>query len=580
MRVIIFLHAILISFISLAYGASDLDSRIEKFKELQKRVGKECLNNPKAQSYSVTFEGRVVKCEELILITEQLRLKIDKEVAELKTCEAAPSKDQHVTLAANTGKIIEKTESCKPAPDQGQCLKKFGCSIIASAAPIKAFMHFSGKSVQNPRIKQCLSEKNDNDCMSNVLRGIFDSLWSSVELIWDLGKAAVLKTAELFGMVKESEAKTSERAMAAQQASPSFLKSLKNDPVETLQKMASNLYESMEAAAIDHYGCEKWAGIPFTSKCLAPMSTWNCASCAQKSQVFCGIAGYAVGEIGSAMITGGLLAGGKSVVLKSVKLASSPARNVAAFMSKTFPKSSARISQAGQKLGAVATATLTKAEKASVATWNKLADSKFVAEVSSAASKISKSTVGQIVGTGFKPIEWYLKAMDNAFKVGFEAVDGFGKAKSVTTEVLRGSKLADEAVKAEKPTIIPLGDQTAATPGLVVIEKRNEVTYAPQTPKFLKQRSYRQETIPVAPATKTSNKPVAGLLDGTEDLSLQMTKFKTDPEYVKLFKGPKLYDTYHDELTAVIMTLEKTQPNLSKAGVRKYIEGLMNSCAL
>lgn len=585
----LFSLALLMSMVGTAFGASDLDARIAEFKKLQSRVEKECIKNPNAKNYQVEIDGKKLKCQDLIVITNQLRIEIDKEVAELKACED-DSKSAHKDLAVDASKIIEKTPACKPSADQKQCLSKFACATMAAATPMKVAMEMAGKAFNSAVLKECSGQSNS--CLLNVLRGIFDSIWTSLTAIWDIGKLAITKTGQLLGLVKQSEAETSERAMAAQQASPGFLKKLTTDPVGTVKTMAKNLYQSLEEAAMNHYGCEKWAGIPFRSKCLAPMSTWNCASCAQKAQVFCGIAGYATGEIATALLTGGLVAGGKAVIVGSMKIAAGPAKNVAAFMSKTFPKATAVTTKVGQKIGSVAKTTLTLAERKSVDVWQRVANSQSVEAISKAASTVSKSAVGKIVGTGLKPINAYLSAMDKAFRLGYNSVDKIAtRSTQVSQKVVAGSKIADEAMGVKHPTIKVAKDQSKATPGLVVVEPSKSSQAAKITSVQPVQTSAPKLAPPTAAKTSTTSATAsksvsspevatANLFDDGFDVTAQIGKYKTDPEYSKLFAGKKPYDEYHDDVAAVITTLERTKPNLTKAEIRKSIESMMNSCDL
>ncbi len=579
-----------IFFTGTAFAKSDLDARMAQYKLLQSRVEKECLKNPKSNDYKITVDGKQISCKELIFITNQFRISIDKEVAELKACEEN-AKAPHNDLAASAGNILKNTPSCTPSPDSKQCLAKFGCSMLAATAPIKLLMKASANVLNSPVMKSCAGQTND--CLVNVLRGVFDSIWSSLSLIWDIGKLAVTKTGELFGFVKKSEAATSDKAMAAQQAGPGFLKKLASDPIGTVQTLAKNLYDSLEQSAINHYGCEKWAGIPFTSKCLAPMSTWQCGSCAQKAQVYCGIAGYAVGEIGTALLTGGLVAGGKTVILGSVKLASGPAKNVAMFMGKTFPKASTKVAKAADSIGTLAKTALSAAEVKSIAVWNSIANSSTSKLLANSASKISSSAVGKVIGTGLKPIGWYLKAMDDAFRLGFNSVDnlasGATKTAVVTDDVLKASNLADEAMGVSKPNLVPVKDQSKVAPGSILVESKGVEPVTKITPPSVvvepkviatPPASAKVSAVSESNAGVSSKVQASGILDESIDFSREISKFKNDQEYFKLFAQPKLYDDYHNDLAAVILTLERTQPNLTRIEIRKSIEKMMNSCDL
>lgn len=594
---IIYLSSLLLFILSAAtaFGSSDLDSRIAEFKLLQTRVKKECLDNPKSKDYKIEVDGQKLNCDELILITNQLRLEIEKEVTELRAC-AENTDSPHQDLAVSTESIIEKTPpSCEPSPDQKQCLTDFSCTMLA-VTPMPMIIKLSGKVLNSEALNSC-GDKGNN-CLTSVLRGIFDSLWSSLNLIWDLGKLAVTKTGELLvGLVKKSEAATSDKAMAAQQASPGFLKSLKADPIGTIKAMAKNLYESLEESAMNHYGCEKWAGAPLISKCLSPMTTWNCGSCGQKAQVFCGIAGYAVGEIGTALLTGGLLAGGKTILVGSMKIAAGPAKNVMSFMGKTFPKVSAKVSAAGSKIGALAKTTLTAVEAKSITLWEKIANSSTTKLISKTASSIAASSVGKAVGIGLKPVAWYLRAMDDAFRLGFSSVENVAAKLSktgqvvntaiVSKQVFHASGLADEAMGVSKPSLVPVSNQSKASEGLIIVESKSAPVVskpveviAPVESKSASSAVEISSSKPVTKSGASSKAQSAGLYDDTTDMSQQISKFKNDQDYFQLFASPKLYDDYHNDLAAVITTLERTQPNLSKIEIKKSIERMMNSCDL
>lgn len=561
MRVIFLLIGSLL-FSSLSFADDQvLKDKLNKLKQLQERVAKECVNNPKAKDYSVKIEGKTFKCPELITVTDQLRKELAQDMEKHKAkCEEENKKAAHTVLAKEAATIAQKSVSCEPSPDQQQCLSKFACGVLTVTVPVTAIASLVTKS---PAVKDCAAQaKGIPGCIANVMRGIFDSIWSALNLIWDVGKWAVTSTAKWMGIIKESEAKTSEKAMMAQQASPGFLKSFAANPIETMKKMAKDLYASIEDAAINHYGCEKWSGAPFVSSCLQPMTTWKCGTCQQKSQVFCGIAGYATGEIGTAFLTGGLLSGGKIALKGAVRLGSGPSQNVANFMSKTFPKASSEVAEAAGKVKALASTGLTAAQQKLFASWNAISESKVTKAIANAASK---SGVSAVTKTALKPIAVYLNAMDKAFMAGMNGVDNLA-AKSAKAQA--GAKLADEAMGVSQSNGITI--ESSSVGAKTVSVKAPEATVKSQNVSQV-GKSEAQVSKNSSSSQKTSE-----VADEAGDIA----KYRQDPEYMELFKGPQMYDDHHKELTMVIRALEESQPKLTKAEIRRKIQETLNSCSL
>lgn len=617
MRIILTYLFLILSFIGSALAAPDV-SRVEEFKKMQEEVNKRisqlekmnelvaknCLPDPKSKKFVFEIDGKEIKCEEMIVRLNILKQEVNNEVKELEAiCVEEEEKSAHAELAAQTEKIIE-APACKISPDKDKCGAAVGCSIAGAMPGLGSFMQAAGKVFKSEKLKECGS--TGVNCLSKVLRGIFDSLWTNITGLWDLGAMGL----EYLGVIKASERETSESAMAAQQASPGFLEQLKKDPIGTFETLGKNLFDSIQSAAINHYGCEKWSGAPLTSECLAPMSTWDCATCAQKTQVWCGIGGYALGEIPTALLTGGIFAGGKIAATAIVKSTGAGASHIASLMSRTFPKSSALAAKAGNKLGTIASSSWSALARSSVARWDSVANSPASKLISEAAGAIGKSTFGKLTGktlgfTGdvlthkFNPLAAYVRALDKAFMYGFTKVDNLALAGNVaakastvaaavsgevTKEAYFGSRLADEALGLKESTLKMAKDQSKATPGMIIVEQ------SPVTPSNLKtppasgtiSKNGGQQSAPSSKATTSGNsievESVSSRLgvDNTNVPAL-ITKHRSEPEYAPLFATTP-YAGYHDDVAVVISHLEKTQPNLSKADIRQTIDKVMNSC--
>ncbi|MFP5385172.1 MAG: hypothetical protein ACLGHN_03790 [Bacteriovoracia bacterium] len=617
MRIILLLlSSLLFSQFSLA-SDQDLAEKIERLKELQERVSEECIKGGNSGNYKILVGNDEYTCPQLIVITDRLKRQLDQEIADYKEkCEEENSEEiLHDELANETAEIVEKSAECTPSPDSNQCFAKFTCGMLSATAPLKWMMKLAGNIANSPELRKCSEQGNRaQGCLLNVLRGIFDSIWSSLSLIWDGVSWVGNKLGELFGIVKKSEAASSEKAMMAQQAGPGFIKQFTSNPLGTMKQMASNLYQSLEEAAINHYGCEKWSGLPFGSTCLQPMSNWKCGSCQQKAQVYCGIAGYAAGEIGTAFLTGGIFSGGKIALKGAVKVASGPAKNVASFMGKTFPKASSKVSKAAGRVKKLAARGLTASQKKLISGWNAVKNSALSRTIAGLASSFSKSIIGKAASVALKPIGLYLRAMDKAFMKGGDFVESGFKlsAKSAARPgVVEGTKLADEALK--------VSPEAAVAPKLEEIAKKVKVAEAQRAEKAAKAanasktpkvtggieikaadnnvvhvkahtrakpapRGTKKTDAPKASASKaskssqTDNAKVKAA-DEADELA-DIAKYRQDPEYMDLFKGPQLYDDHHKELAMVIKAMENSQPAMTKAAIRKKIQETLNSCQL
>ncbi len=591
MRIIfLFLLTLLFSNQTFAISEATIKANTSRLKQLQIKVSKQCLENRNSEDVRIKVDNIVYTCPQMIVITDRLARQLDDQISEYKeTCEENNQKAQHAKLATEAANLAKKAATCSPSPDRNQCLGKFMCGVVTTAVPVTAIAAVLSK---NPTVRGCVAQaKQMPGCLASVLRGIFDSIWGSIKMLWDGAKWVAKKAGEFLGFIKRSEAKTSEKAMLAQQAGPGLLRQLITNPLATMKKMASNLYESLEAAAMNHYGCEKWSGLPFRSTCLRPMTTWKCGTCQQKTQVYCGIAGYAAGEIGTAFLTGGLLSGGKIALKGAVKIASGPARNVAAFLGKTFPKSASAVAKAAGTVKMLAQVGLTAAQKRLISGWQAVKNSRATKVFAEAADDVSKSLAGKAARTALKPVSLYLRAMDNAFIAGQNVVEAGAKSvatKVVREEALRGAKIADEAMEvapeaAVAATLSSKVDDASRSSGIVIESSGTKVRLTPSIPVRAKSskasaEANRIEDMATRPLTNTE-KSAAKAADNADEVS-DVVKFRTDPEYADLFKGKELYEGHHDELAMVIRAMEETQPKMTKIQIRTKIQETLNSCQL
>lgn len=428
MRMILFILSFICSFSAMAVDRS-LNQKITHVEELQRMVQAQCLNSPSSSNVKVIIQGKTYTCPQLIVITDRLADQVDREVKELETCQANQERTPANTLATQATEIASRAVACPQQPSDMVCLGQFACAAATVSNPLLAMVAggFTKKSACGRNVAGDVG-----NCLKSVLKGIFDSLWGLLSLVWDVGKAAARKAGEWLGIIRQHERSSSEKLMAAQQAGPGLIRQFWNDKAGTIRKMISSMYNGIKDAAMQSYGCEQWSGAPFVSRCIRPMTNWKCASCTQKMQMMCGIAGFAVGEIGTALLTGGLAAGGKAVALAAVKGVRIAARGskvsrMAVTAIRAVPKSQEIIQGTARAARAAAQVTgrvLTATEKKAVQAWNAVERTGGPRKIAAAADKLSKSVVGDAARIALRPAAVYLDALEKATELGFRSVDG------------------------------------------------------------------------------------------------------------------------------------------------------------
>lgn len=468
MRIILCLILLIQSIPAWSRVDTSLNARITHFEELQRKVQTECLNNPNSSSYRITVGTQNLTCPDLIAIVKRLKAQIEKDVDELEaSCEEPVVPAAANQLAQDSIRIARAAGLCPVKSRDSQCMGQIACAAISVANPLAGLLAQASSlaGVKN----QCAN--TGAACMQAVFKGIIDSLWSTISSIWDLAKAGVVKLGQVLGLVKRNEAATSERGLAAQQSAPSFISQFKRNPGATLRTLANNIFQGLKTAAMNSYGCEKWSGAPYISRCVTPMTNWDCASCQQKITVFCGIGGIAVGEIVTAFFTGGIAAGAKFIAagaLRAVKgiqqgrrvtQASATALRSAQAIFRTIPKSAeglAVASRATLRVTQGAARVLTAAEKRALSAWEAIKTSRTSRALSTAATTVGNSSVVAGARIVLKPVTAYLNAIDDAARVGFSTVDN-----ALANTVTRTDRVVDGAeVVTDGTTLVNSADNS------------------------------------------------------------------------------------------------------------------------
>lgn len=249
--------------------------------------------------------------------------------------------EQLQVSASNFGsKLEEMLKSSAPDPSCQQsisdCMGDLYCNAFASFIPGGEKLSqglYQGaailyrkldleidRSSSLQQLKKCGENKSGN-CLRSVLRGVFDSIFTTLDAFWQLGKMAVNSGWKwLSKQFSSAEELTSDKLLVASQLDDSLLDQLMADPLAMVQKMAKSIYDLSIDAIKTHYGCQKWSGEAMASTCLEPMDSWECADCALKMNAVCGVLGFAGGEIISSFITGGMVGAGKAMLTPALKV--------------------------------------------------------------------------------------------------------------------------------------------------------------------------------------------------------------------------------------------------------------------
>ncbi|MES2525773.1 MAG: hypothetical protein V4598_01745 [Bdellovibrionota bacterium] len=440
-------------------------NRITHLEELQQKIRTQCLNNPNRAEVRVVINGTTLTCDHLIVLANRLRNELQEDVTELQeSCDQNPP-GQPQRLASDAAAVTAAV-ACRPVSTDSQCIPLYACAVASMTNPLAALIGGAQRLAGNRNSCLARGAGAAPGCLQNIVKGIFDSLWGLLSLVWDIGKAAVRSIGEWTGLIRRQERSSSERLMAAQQSGPGFIRRFISNPAQTMSTMVNQMFNGIKEAAMNSYGCESWSGAPFVSRCLRPMSNWNCASCQQKLQLMCGVAGFAIGEIGTALLTGGLAAGAKFVARAAVAGVRAGARasrfsTLARGVVRALPRPPPALTRAVAGVAAVTARTLTAAERAAIRAFNALKDNPVSSAIARAGRAVDRSIVGQATRFTLRPAAFYLEALENATTLGFRTVDGAlartsGRVADVA-EVARVAEVRPEGLTEARAAVPPDG---------------------------------------------------------------------------------------------------------------------------
>jgi hypothetical protein len=595
MRSLIFLASVLFPLFVWADNGRDLQNRVNDLRDFQEKIERQCINNPQRADVRFTINNTTLDCDNMIILADRLQTQLQNDIDELKE-RCSPGQDSEAQrLATASARVVQQT-SCRPASTDSQCMGLYGCAAYAIANPLAPLVGNIQRLNGNSKSCTARGAAAAPGCLQNVIKGIFDSLWSLLSLVWDVGKAAVRSAGEWTGLVRRQENTSSERLMAAQQSGPGFIRRFIANPGSVMQGMITAMYEGIKSAAMNSYGCEEWTGAPFVSRCLRPMTNWDCASCQQKLQLMCGVAGFAVGEIGTAFLTGGLVSGARFIgtaALNGVRAGARAARYspLARNVIRSIPRPPAAAVRAANAVADATRVVMTASQRRAIQSFEALTTSRQARVLRVSKRRISRHIVTRTTGFVLRPIGMYIHAMDNAFMAGMRAGDNaitvaasrFNRAD----DVAQGLPELNAAIPPEGRATIVLNETEVAA-----MSRTDEVAEAVEetarvappvetpTPGAVGPRSAAPEVVSAEEQARrlSIDAQVDDLIEGAADAPALIVRYSDDPEYRTLFQGEKAYPEQSRDIAIVIRDMETRSPHLTKPQIRDEVRVFLTTC--
>lgn len=392
-------------------ASTNPDSILEEAKDLQREMESDLATFKKVCTDGVQ-ETEKLHCKNLALRVKKSEALLPKLLARVDSllkpddcvnCSSA-QKSKILNLAAVPKVPAENLQCTEQDKKQraDKCFEDVKCVMKSSimSAPL-AVMEAFGKKPDG-----CMSSQNS--CLNNVISALIDSLVSLVTGLWDLMNMAYdwtgKKLTQFWEYVTKVEDKTSDAQHMLNKMSAKDIKEVKQNPVQWITSLATNIWKGLGDWMKEDIFCEKWSGIPRASQCVQPMRGFECMSCRTMITGTCSVAGVVIAEVVPALLTGG------SVNLVS-KAGSAGAKAFSNFI---------KVSKSYKKVVAVA---------------DKLADVRAI-------KLLSKGTqaTGKVIKVATKPIS-------QATKMSMEVVSSGYKAMVKTKGYQGLSKAMDVAAK-------------------------------------------------------------------------------------------------------------------------------------
>ncbi len=422
-------------------AAQKLQSEMEKDYYEFKRVCEPSISSEKA-IYCKNLALRVKKSNEIL---PKLFTAVETKVGS-SDCVNCSSHVQKTVLNSDSMPDLGESQKLTCTEEQKtinkqKCGKDIACAIGSSA--LSSLLLVQEALGKKPKANACLSSQND--CVTNFVSAMIDSLVSLVTGIADLLGMALKWTGEklsdFWDRVTGVEDATATAQHLLNKMSDADKKEVKTNPIQWVTNLAKGIWEGITIWLKEDIFCEQWAGIPRASACLQPATSYDCLSCRTALMGVCSAGGVIAAEVLPAFLTGGAVnvagkAGKTANAFAKFVKASKSYKKVASAVDKLSDIRAIRLATQGvKKTGLVIKTGVKPVAHVTKASFQKVS-SGYKAMVGTKGFQLTSKALDK--AAKYSGLKYTNKVMDEAYKLGYKVVDDIaGEAEKSRTVYVR-----------------------------------------------------------------------------------------------------------------------------------------------
>ncbi len=288
--------------------------------EMQSSLCRDSNGGYKLDSVENPLGGEPIDCAAFTLLQYQLLEEEHSQELAFKCITKGKKPVEAMSMLKDLGIPLERHFNC-PGKDQstGQCVSDLACNAFKSS-PIG----LATKALELAGVNtfKC-NTTTDSDCLTEAFWGTFKNLVTNVEAAWELLKLGwkgvkwvggkIVDAASWIGdklcfwcETREIEDQTEMAQHLISSQKDSFFYKFMKDPAEATKDVLVSAFNSFKRfigeAIGNNFGCAKWSSSRFNpldgqeAYCEDPVISWDCATCAQKMNMACGVISFVATE--------------------------------------------------------------------------------------------------------------------------------------------------------------------------------------------------------------------------------------------------------------------------------------------
>ena len=303
----------------------------------------------------------------------------------------------------------------------------------------------------------------------------------------------------------------------------------------------------------------------------------------------CGVAGFAIGEIGTSLLTGGIVAGARFVgnaALRGVQAGARAGRfsQLATSTLRSIPRPPTIAVRSANAVVEATAVVMTATQRGAVRSYEALTSARSFRILRVVARNVNRSAVAKTARFLLRPIGYYIHALDSAFMVGMNSTDS--AITMVSTRLTRpadavasGLPELNAAIPSEASAIVVMNEREIAA-----IARTDDVVEATQDAARVTPPAGATNAAPEVLTTEEQTRrlvvdsQVEDLIAGTSNIPELIIRYSDDPEYKALFQAEKVYPEQTRDIAIIIKDMEIRSPHLSKAQVSDEVRVFLSTC--